>query len=70
MQSLVLALRKVPIFGLGGGALLLGDKENPKYSVVVTGEVAGKARRRLRGMRILRGCILLIQIQLILTQES
>ena len=46
MCALVLALRKVPIFGPGGGAAPLGDPANPAYSVSVSDEVAGRARDR------------------------
>lgn len=42
--ALVLALRKVPIYGPGGGGNPLGDPTNPSYSVTVTDEMAAAAR--------------------------
>ncbi len=42
--ALVLALRKVPIFGPGGGAPPLGDPANPAYNVTVSDEMATAAR--------------------------
>lgn len=36
MCAMVLALRKVPIFGPGGGAAGLGDRANPTYSVAIS----------------------------------
>ena len=42
--ALVLALRKVPIFGPGGGAPPLGDPANPAYNVTVSDEMAAAAR--------------------------
>ncbi|ETN43442.1 uncharacterized protein HMPREF1541_02601 [Cyphellophora europaea CBS 101466] len=36
MCALVLALRKVPIFGPGGGGAPAGDKANPTYSVAIS----------------------------------
>ncbi|TVY83240.1 putative MscS family protein [Lachnellula suecica] len=44
MCALVLALRKIPIFGPGGGAAPLGDPTNPSYSVAVSDDVAAAAR--------------------------
>jgi hypothetical protein len=45
MCALVLALRKVPIFGPGGGGgAPLGDPANPTYSVSVSDEIASAAR--------------------------
>lgn len=44
MCALVLALRKVPIFGPGGGGAALGDSANPAYSVTVSDEIATTAR--------------------------
>ncbi|KAI9758889.1 MAG: hypothetical protein M4579_002773, partial [Chaenotheca gracillima] len=35
MCALVLALRKVPIYGPGGGDAALGDRANPSYSVAI-----------------------------------
>jgi hypothetical protein len=46
MCALVLALRKVPIFGLGGGGAPLGDPANPTYSVSVSDEIASAAREK------------------------
>lgn len=46
MCALVLALRKVPIFGPGGGAAPLGDPMNPTYSVAVSDQVAAAARAK------------------------
>ncbi|CZR63877.1 uncharacterized protein PAC_13774 [Phialocephala subalpina] len=46
MCALVLALRKVPIFGSGGGAAPLGDPANPTYSVVVSNQVAAASRAK------------------------
>jgi hypothetical protein len=44
MCALVLALRKVPIYGPGGGGEPLGGPTNPSYSVSVPDEVAAEAR--------------------------
>lgn len=44
MCALVLALRKVPIYGPGGGGKPLGDPLNPTYSVAVTDEFAAAQR--------------------------
>lgn len=44
--ALVLALRKIPINGPGGGAAALGDPTNPAYSVTVTDDVAASARQK------------------------
>ena len=40
MCALVLALRKVPIYGPGAGAAAAGDPANPTYSVAISHEVA------------------------------
>lgn len=42
--ALVLALRKVAIFGPGGGAPPLVDPRNPAYDVTVSDEIAAGAR--------------------------
>ncbi|KFY72751.1 hypothetical protein V499_07129 [Pseudogymnoascus sp. VKM F-103] len=44
MCALVLAVRKVPIYGPGGGGTALGEPGNPSYSVAVTDDVAAEAR--------------------------
>lgn len=44
MCALVLALRKVPIYGPGGGGEPLGGATNPGYSVSVSDEIAAQAR--------------------------
>ncbi|KHN97366.1 Mechanosensitive ion channel family protein [Metarhizium album ARSEF 1941] len=44
MCALALALKKVPIYGPGGGAEPLGGPANPTYSVAVTDEWASKSR--------------------------
>lgn len=44
MCALVLAVRKIPIYGPGGGAPALGDASNPTYSVSISDEQA-KANR-------------------------
>ena len=44
MCALALALKKVPIYGPGGGGDALGGPANPSYSVAVTDEWASKAR--------------------------
>ncbi|CZR56848.1 related to mechanosensitive ion channel [Phialocephala subalpina] len=44
MCALVLALRKVPIYGPGGGGEALGGATNPSYSVAVPDEWATEAR--------------------------
>ncbi len=46
MCALVLALRKVPIFGPGGGAPPLGDPANPAYNVTISDEIAAAAREK------------------------
>jgi hypothetical protein len=46
MCALVLALRKVPICGPGGGGAPLGDPANPTYSVSVSDEIASAAREK------------------------
>ena len=43
-MCVVLALRKVPIFGPGGGGAPLGDPANPAYNVSVPDVVADAAR--------------------------
>ena len=45
MCALVLALRKVPIYGPGGGGAALGEPGNPSYSVTVTDSQATEARQ-------------------------
>ena len=44
MCALVLALRKVPIYGPGGGGEPLGGPTNPSYSVAVSNSLAAEAR--------------------------
>lgn len=44
MCALVLALRKVPIFGPGGGGLPLGDAANPSYNVSISSDVAAASK--------------------------
>ncbi|OAA67155.1 serine/threonine-protein kinase [Niveomyces insectorum RCEF 264] len=44
MCALALALKKVPIFGPGGGGDAAGSPSNPTYSVSVSDEVAAAAR--------------------------
>ena len=44
--ALVLALRKIPIYGPGGGGQDLGGPANPTYSVTVTDEMAAAARAK------------------------
>lgn len=44
MCALVLAIRKVPIYGPGGGASAQGSSDNPSYSVSVSDAEAIKAR--------------------------
>lgn len=44
MCALALALKKIPIYGPGGGGDALGGPANPSYSVAVTDEWAAKAR--------------------------
>lgn len=46
MCALVLALRKVPIYGPGGGGEPLGGATNPGYSVAVSDELAAEAREK------------------------
>lgn len=46
MCALVLGLRKVPIFGPGGGGAPLGDPANPTYNVAVSDDVAAAARAK------------------------
>ncbi|PVH74771.1 hypothetical protein DL98DRAFT_575425 [Cadophora sp. DSE1049] len=42
--AMVLAMRKIPIFGPGGGGAPLGDPSNPSYNVAVSDEIAAAAR--------------------------
>ncbi|KAG0648727.1 Mechanosensitive ion channel Msy1 [Hyphodiscus hymeniophilus] len=44
MCALVLALRKVPIYGPGGGGEPLGGPTNPSYSVAVSDSLAAESR--------------------------
>jgi small-conductance mechanosensitive channel len=44
MCALVLAVRKVPILGPGGGGAALGDPSNPSYSVSITDDLAKEYR--------------------------
>ncbi|KAL3959991.1 hypothetical protein ACCO45_005108 [Purpureocillium lilacinum] len=44
MCALAIALKKVPIYGPGGGAEALGGPTNPTYSVAVTDQFASAAR--------------------------
>jgi hypothetical protein len=46
MCALVLALRRIPILGPGGGGAPLGDPSNPAYSVTIPDEVAAAAREK------------------------
>ncbi|KAL3424169.1 mechanosensitive ion channel [Phlyctema vagabunda] len=46
MCALVLALRKVPINGPGGGGDALGGPSNPSYSVAVSDQMAAEAREK------------------------
>lgn len=46
MCALVLAIRKVPIYGPGGGAAGLGSSDNPSYSVAVTDDFAATSRQK------------------------
>jgi hypothetical protein len=46
MCALVLAVRKVPIYGPGGGAAALGDPANPSYSVAISDELAQEYRKK------------------------
>ena len=43
---MVLAIRKIPIFGPGGGAAPLGDPSNPSYNVAVSDEIAAASRNK------------------------
>lgn len=45
MCALALALKRVPIYGPGGGNEALGSWKNPQYSVAVTDETAGRYRK-------------------------
>jgi len=44
--ALALALRKVPLYGPGGGGAALGSSDNPSYSVTVSDEFASNARTK------------------------
>ena len=44
--ALTLALKRVPIYGPGGGADALGAPENPTYSVAVSDAEAAEARKK------------------------
>ncbi|UNI20181.1 hypothetical protein JDV02_006297 [Purpureocillium takamizusanense] len=44
MCALAIALKKIPIYGPGGGAEALGGPTNPTYSVAVTDQFASAAR--------------------------
>lgn len=44
IYAMVLATRKIPIFGPGGGAAPLGDPSNPSYNVAVSDEIAAATR--------------------------
>ncbi|KAI1000825.1 hypothetical protein K3495_g7373 [Podosphaera aphanis] len=46
MCALVLALRKIPIYGPGGGGEALGGPKNPGYTVSVTDQWASDAREK------------------------
>lgn len=46
MCALVLAVRKVPIYGPGGGGTALGEPGNPSYSVAVSDVLAAEARAK------------------------
>lgn len=46
MCALVLAIRKVPIIGPGGGGAALGDPSNPSYSVSITDDKAKEYREK------------------------
>lgn len=46
MCALVLAIRKIPINGPGGGGAALGDPSNPSYSVTITDELAQQYREK------------------------
>ncbi|KFY39482.1 hypothetical protein V494_03965 [Pseudogymnoascus sp. VKM F-4513 (FW-928)] len=48
MCALVLAVRKVPIYGPGGGGVGLGEAGNPSYSVAVSDEIAAEARAKAK----------------------
>lgn len=45
MCALVLAMRKIPIYGPGAGGAALGESGNPSYSVTVTDSQAIEARQ-------------------------
>jgi hypothetical protein len=44
MCALALALKRIPIYGPGGGGEVLGGPTNPAYSVAVSDEVAAASR--------------------------
>lgn len=46
MCALVVAVRKIPIYGPGGGGAALGDPSNPSYSVSVSDEQAKAYREK------------------------
>lgn len=46
MCALTLALKRVPMYGPGGGGDALGAPSNPAYSVAVTDEFAAQARTK------------------------
>jgi hypothetical protein len=46
MCALVLAMRKVPILGPGGGGAPLGDSSNPSYSVAISDAEATRSREK------------------------
>jgi hypothetical protein len=51
MCALVLALRKVPIYGPGGGGEALGGPNNPGYSVAISDEWAAEARDKAKAAK-------------------
>ncbi|CAD6503464.1 BgTH12-03128 [Blumeria graminis f. sp. triticale] len=51
MCALVLALRKIPIYGPGGVSDALGGPSNPGYTVAVTDDWAAEARRKAEDER-------------------
>jgi small-conductance mechanosensitive channel len=44
--ALALALKKIPVYGPGGGGAALGSSDNPSYSVAVSDQFASKARTK------------------------
>jgi hypothetical protein len=46
MCALLMAMRKVPVFGPAGGAAPLGDPANPSYNVTVSDEYAAMSREK------------------------